>query len=254
MLLLVARVADAWLATWSEADAISPLPGRPGPAACPGRRTAARPAGGAGDRVTQTWPQLLTDLVGRRDLTPEAATWAMEQILAGDATNVQIAGFAIALRAKGETIDELTGLSLAMLARATPIFLPAEAVDVVGIRRRPRQHGQRVDDGRDRHGRRRGSGGQARQPGGLQRLRHGRLPRGARRGARPAPVRPGPGARQRPASCSCSRRCTTRRCATPRRPAASSACRPPSTSSARWPTRRVRSPRPSASRTPGWPR
>jgi anthranilate phosphoribosyltransferase len=82
--------------------------------------------------VSQTWPQLLTELVGRRDLTPEAATWAMEQILAGDATNVQIAGFAIALRAKGETVDELTGLSLAMLARATPIFLPAEAVDVVG--------------------------------------------------------------------------------------------------------------------------
>jgi anthranilate phosphoribosyltransferase len=82
--------------------------------------------------VSLTWPQLLTDLVGRNDLSPEAAAWAMDQILAGDVTNVQIAGFAIALRAKGETIGELTGLSTAMLARATPIELPREAVDVVG--------------------------------------------------------------------------------------------------------------------------
>lgn len=82
--------------------------------------------------MTLTWPQVLTDLIGRTDLTPEAAGWAMDQILAGDATNVQIAGFAIALRAKGETVAELTGLSAAMLSRATPIELPREAVDVVG--------------------------------------------------------------------------------------------------------------------------
>jgi anthranilate phosphoribosyltransferase len=82
--------------------------------------------------VTFTWPQVLTELVGRRDLSPEAATWAMDQILAGEATSVQIAGFAIALRAKGETIGELTGLSTAMLSRATAIQLPREAVDVVG--------------------------------------------------------------------------------------------------------------------------
>ena len=82
--------------------------------------------------MSLTWPQLLTDLVGRTDLSPEAASWAMDQILAGDVTNVQIAGFAIALRAKGETIGELTGLSTAMLSRATPIELPREAVDVVG--------------------------------------------------------------------------------------------------------------------------
>ena len=82
--------------------------------------------------MSWTWPQLLTELVGRRDLSPEATAWAMEQILAGDATNVQIAGFAIALRTKGETVAELTGLSEAMLARATPIELTHQAVDVVG--------------------------------------------------------------------------------------------------------------------------
>lgn len=82
--------------------------------------------------MTLTWPMVLTDLVGRRDLSPEAAAWAMDQILAGDATNVQIAGFAIALRAKGETVAELSSLSQSMLERATPIELDREAVDVVG--------------------------------------------------------------------------------------------------------------------------
>lgn len=79
-----------------------------------------------------TWPNVLTGLIAGRDLDADAARWAMDQILAGDATPVQIAGFAVALRAKGETVDELSGLAQAMLDRATPILLPSDAVDVVG--------------------------------------------------------------------------------------------------------------------------
>jgi len=79
-----------------------------------------------------SWPAVLSELVAGRDLTPAAAAWAMDQILAGEATQVQIAGFAIALRAKGETVSELTALADAMLARATPIALDTDAVDVVG--------------------------------------------------------------------------------------------------------------------------
>lgn len=82
--------------------------------------------------MTFTWAGVLSDLVRGLDLPPDAAGWAMDQILAGDATPVQVAGFAIALRAKGETVAELTGLADAMLERATPIRLPSEAVDVVG--------------------------------------------------------------------------------------------------------------------------
>ncbi|HRA75833.1 MAG TPA: anthranilate phosphoribosyltransferase [Propionicimonas sp.] len=82
--------------------------------------------------VRRTWPDLLTGLIAGRDLDAEAAAWAMDQILAGEVTAVQIAGFAVALRAKGETVGELTGLAQAMLARATPITLNREAVDVVG--------------------------------------------------------------------------------------------------------------------------
>ena len=79
-----------------------------------------------------TWPDVLGSLVARVDLTAEQAAWAMGEILAGQATDSQIAGFAVALRAKGETIDEVRGLSDAMLARANPISVPGRLLDVVG--------------------------------------------------------------------------------------------------------------------------
>jgi anthranilate phosphoribosyltransferase len=56
----------------------------------------------------------------------------MDQILTGEATPVQIAGFVVGLRAKGETVDELTALAESMLDHATPIILDREAVDIVG--------------------------------------------------------------------------------------------------------------------------
>jgi anthranilate phosphoribosyltransferase len=79
-----------------------------------------------------TWPDLLTQLVTGHDLEPAQATWAMTEILQGQASAIQIAAFAVALRAKGETIAELSGMADAMLELATPIELDREAVDVVG--------------------------------------------------------------------------------------------------------------------------
>ena len=83
-----------------------------------------------------TWPNLTTALLRGEELgTPDTA-WAMGEIMAGNATPAQIAGFAIALRAKGETPGELAGLVEAMLANATLVELPeavrTDAVDVVG--------------------------------------------------------------------------------------------------------------------------
>ncbi|CUR53934.1 Anthranilate phosphoribosyltransferase [metagenome] len=82
--------------------------------------------------MTLSWPEVLGPLVAGTDLTSEQSSWAMAQVLAGDATPSQIAGFAVALRAKGETIDELIGLADAMLAEATPISVPGRLLDVVG--------------------------------------------------------------------------------------------------------------------------
>lgn len=56
----------------------------------------------------------------------------MGEIMAGEATPAQIAGFVIALRAKGETPEEVSGLVRAMMAAATPIEVSDDAVDVVG--------------------------------------------------------------------------------------------------------------------------
>jgi anthranilate phosphoribosyltransferase len=58
--------------------------------------------------------------------------WAMNEIMAGDATAAQLAAFAVLLRAKGETPDELAGLVQTMLARATPVQVAGSAVDIVG--------------------------------------------------------------------------------------------------------------------------
>jgi anthranilate phosphoribosyltransferase len=82
--------------------------------------------------VPATWAEVLAALVQRTDLTPEQTQWAMGEILAGAATSAQIAGFAVALRAKGETIDEVTGLLEAMYAVATPLTIPGRSLDVVG--------------------------------------------------------------------------------------------------------------------------
>lgn len=79
-----------------------------------------------------TWPSVLAELAGRRDLTSDQATWAMRQILAGEASPAQLGAFVVALRAKGETVEELSALADTMLEFATPIEIGEHAVDVVG--------------------------------------------------------------------------------------------------------------------------
>jgi anthranilate phosphoribosyltransferase len=79
-----------------------------------------------------TWSEVLGSLVQGADLTEDQAAWAMGEILAEAATPAQIAGFAVALRSKGETIDEVTGLLDAMYAVSTPLVVPGRALDVVG--------------------------------------------------------------------------------------------------------------------------
>ena len=79
-----------------------------------------------------TWPEVLSALIARRDLVGEQTAWAMGEILAGEATPAQIAGFAVALRAKGETVDEVEGLVEAMYEHATPLVVTGRVLDIVG--------------------------------------------------------------------------------------------------------------------------
>lgn len=80
------------------------------------------------------WPAVLKALTSRTDLDRATATAAMGQILDGEATPSQIAGFIVALRMKGETSEELTGMVGAMLDRAVSVVLddPGAAIDIVG--------------------------------------------------------------------------------------------------------------------------
>jgi anthranilate phosphoribosyltransferase len=68
-------------------------------------------------------------LASGHDLSQEETAEVLREIMAGNASEAQIAGFLIALRTKGETVDELAGLAATMRALATPV--PCERHDLV---------------------------------------------------------------------------------------------------------------------------
>ncbi|HEY3733227.1 MAG TPA: anthranilate phosphoribosyltransferase [Streptosporangiaceae bacterium] len=79
-----------------------------------------------------TWPALIGALIKGESLSSAEAEWAMNEIMEGAATPVQIAGFGVALRIKGTTVSELSGLARGMLDHATPIAVPGRIADLVG--------------------------------------------------------------------------------------------------------------------------
>ena len=85
------------------------------------------------------WPEILRDLVAGRELARDLAQQAMSSILAGEASEAQIAGFVIGLSAKGETTNEILGLRDAMFDASTPLDLPAQTIDIVGVGGAPRR-------------------------------------------------------------------------------------------------------------------
>ncbi|MBN0047296.1 anthranilate phosphoribosyltransferase [Streptomyces actuosus] len=93
--------------------------------------SAVTPAGGD-TAAGRSWPQVLNALLDGRDQSAEATAWAMDRIMRGEATDAQIAGFAVALRAKGETVEEIAGLVRAMYEHANVIDVPGATVDIVG--------------------------------------------------------------------------------------------------------------------------
>ncbi|MFJ1645285.1 anthranilate phosphoribosyltransferase [Streptomyces sp. NPDC088258] len=93
--------------------------------------SAVTPVGG--DTVAAlTWPGVLDTLLNGVDQSADATAWAMDRIMSGAATDAQIAGFVVALRAKGETVAEISGLVRAMYEHARVIEVPGRTVDIVG--------------------------------------------------------------------------------------------------------------------------
>jgi anthranilate phosphoribosyltransferase len=93
--------------------------------------SAVTPAGGD-TAAGRSWPVLLNGLLDGRDLAADDTAWAMDRIMRGEATDAQIAGFMVALRSKGETVEEIIGLVRAMYEHANVIEVPGPAVDIVG--------------------------------------------------------------------------------------------------------------------------
>jgi len=77
--------------------------------------------------------QALAELVGQSDLAAADMRAVMRQIMGGEATQAQIGGFLVALRMKGETIEEIAAAVEVMRELATPVLVSGEhLVDIVG--------------------------------------------------------------------------------------------------------------------------
>jgi anthranilate phosphoribosyltransferase len=96
-------------------------------------RTRSPSVGSAESDMTDfSWPQTLSTLLAGRSLSEDEAGAAMKEIMEGAATPAQIAGFVIALRSKGETIDEIVGLVTTMRTFSEKIDVGQDVLDTCG--------------------------------------------------------------------------------------------------------------------------
>lgn len=81
---------------------------------------------------THSWPATLGTLLAGGNLSVEEATTTMSEVISGNATSAQLAAFLVALRAKGETVDEVIGFRDAVLGHALELPVNPRALDIVG--------------------------------------------------------------------------------------------------------------------------
>lgn len=81
---------------------------------------------------TPTWSKITSRLVRGEALDAASATWAMDEVMSGGSSPVQLAGFLVALQSKGVTSTELEAFADSMVAHAHPIEATRRAVDIVG--------------------------------------------------------------------------------------------------------------------------
>ncbi|MFI6206338.1 anthranilate phosphoribosyltransferase [Streptomyces sp. NPDC051041] len=81
---------------------------------------------------SRTWPDLLDTLLNGRSLSTQDTEWAMDDVMSGTAGPVRLAGLMVALRAKGETVEEIEGLVRALYRHAVPLDVPGPVLDIVG--------------------------------------------------------------------------------------------------------------------------
>ena len=79
-----------------------------------------------------SWPDLLERLLAGGNLSVEEASSTMSEVISGNASSSQLAAFLVALRAKGETVDEVIGFRDAVLSHAVDLPVNPRALDIVG--------------------------------------------------------------------------------------------------------------------------
>lgn len=97
------------------------------------KRTLSGPAGERDWQVNEMEiKEIIKEVVVGRDLSREEAAGAMRIIMSGQATDAQIAGLLIALRLKGETVDEITGFATVMREVVSRVEAPDNVIDTCG--------------------------------------------------------------------------------------------------------------------------
>ncbi len=80
----------------------------------------------------EAFKPLLAKVAAGASLTRPEAETAFDDMLSGEVTPAQMGGFLLALRVRGETVDEITGAVSAMRRKMLPVHAPAGAIDIVG--------------------------------------------------------------------------------------------------------------------------
>ncbi len=78
------------------------------------------------------WPHVLSKIAAGASLDRDEAAAAMRLVMSGEATPAQVGGLLMALRTKGETVEEIEGLADTMLGFASPVLPPAPVIDTCG--------------------------------------------------------------------------------------------------------------------------
>jgi anthranilate phosphoribosyltransferase len=82
--------------------------------------------------VTDDLKAIIAKVATGASLTRDEAATAFDRMMSGEATPSQMGGLLMALRVRGETVDEITGAVTTMRAKMLRVEAPADAVDVVG--------------------------------------------------------------------------------------------------------------------------
>src|SRR5208283_3385599 len=80
----------------------------------------------------ESFKPLIAKVAAGATLARAEAEEAFDSMLSGEVTPSQMGGFLMALRVRGESVEEITGAVSAMRAKMIAVKAPAEAIDIVG--------------------------------------------------------------------------------------------------------------------------